>query len=138
MSLYSQYNRELDEAIRKGGGAEIPVMKRWSKVLSDSGDTRKRRHDDWLVCVIESPPPYDFHWGSIDSSFDTHSGTPVIGVVFKYQILDREPGITDLKAYFEARRKESARMAEKIKVLDGKTRKAAWWNPVRRWRRHEG
>lgn len=106
--LYEQYNRELSAAQKEGGSAEVAVIEQWGKRLGQAEDERKQRHDRWLLKVI-GPPPYDYNWGFLSSDFD-REGNAGVYVLFKYRILELEPGITNIKDFRRIRREKAAHL----------------------------
>jgi hypothetical protein len=96
------------------------VGQKWRKLIIESEALKKQRHDAWLQKIIGTLPPYEYDWGCIASSIG-RDGEASIGVIFKYEILDRT-SIADKKSYFQNRRKESKRIRQQIEALDKRRR----------------
>ena len=63
----------------------VDELKRGSDPPPDWRDEteQKRFHDKWLETCLGSPPPYDYGWGSVISSYDPRSDCSSIIVTYE-------------------------------------------------------
>ena len=98
----NQFDKEMQEAMQKGGGAVVSLMQNWGGRLKCAADAVKALHDEWLKRVL-GHAPYEYDWGCIRSLRD-REGEPLIEFLFKHGILDISGGARDIKSFCRDRR----------------------------------
>lgn len=76
------FNPQGRLAYVKLGLSQNGELQTWDQWSEQKELELKQEHDNWLRHLI-GPPPYEYEWGAISSSYDPRSGSSMITIRYK-------------------------------------------------------